>query len=432
MLTYGFSEKARIPAWTDRILRKGPNLRQLTYDSAPLRFSDHRPVYATFDCKVNIVDEERRESISQDLYQRRKADIGDTTAHIVEGDESEDEELMGYDSIEPGLPPASSDRQKWWLDNRQPARAQIAVPDGSDGQRMGLNPNRPSNPFGHTDESDWVSVPRASPRPYDANVSNSPYEKVSKPRGMPPGSGGPEPVMRKQLPPPFDTSKLPTKVGKLKLDDEVSIKSQPERQTATPPPPPPPRRQTAGSSHPVTSGSGATGFATDLSKTQALAPLPTKPRSGSVASQSSQLSRQSTNRSIKSVPPPVAKKPAHLVTGSPISKTTTGSTVNSGRSDEAASRVPPLPARSASGASQASRQSASARKAVLPAVGGSGPTAVGPGTGQVNGMKPPLPSRQQTGQAAPGSSSVDLLDSLEESGEEMGGWETLQPSSNGH
>src|SRR6187551_2244518 len=57
---YDSSEKARIPAWTDRILRKGSNLKQLAYNSAPLRFSDHRPVYAVFQCLVSMVDEELR------------------------------------------------------------------------------------------------------------------------------------------------------------------------------------------------------------------------------------------------------------------------------------------------------------------------------------------------------------------------------------
>ncbi|PHH87868.1 hypothetical protein CDD83_8295 [Cordyceps sp. RAO-2017] len=155
---YDTSEKARIPAWTDRILRKGPNLRQLSYDSAPLRFSDHRPVYATFECKVSIINEARRESISQGLYERRKAEVGDATAQVSDGQETEDEDLIGYDAIEPGLPPASSDRQKWWLENRQPARAQVAAPNGRDGQAMALNPNRPSNPFGLSDEPDWLAL----------------------------------------------------------------------------------------------------------------------------------------------------------------------------------------------------------------------------------------------------------------------------------
>ena len=81
-----------------------------------MRFSDHRPVYATFQCSVSDVDEITKEALSRKLYAKRKADIGDTTA--TAGDEDiDDEDLIGYESIAPELPPASSDRRKWWLDN---------------------------------------------------------------------------------------------------------------------------------------------------------------------------------------------------------------------------------------------------------------------------------------------------------------------------
>ena len=114
--TYDTSEKARIPAWCDRVLRKGNNIRQINYDAAPLKFSDHRPVYATFQCQVSKVDEKKKEKLSQEMYRQRRAQVGDVRAGGTM-DDSEDEDLIGYDSIEPGLPPASSDRRKWWLDN---------------------------------------------------------------------------------------------------------------------------------------------------------------------------------------------------------------------------------------------------------------------------------------------------------------------------
>jgi hypothetical protein len=114
--TYDTSEKARIPAWCDRVLRKGDNIRQINYDAAPLRFSDHRPVYATFQCLISKIDEGRKDQLSQELYRQRRTVVGDTHAVGVMED-TDDEDLIGYDSIEPGLPPASSDRRKWWLDN---------------------------------------------------------------------------------------------------------------------------------------------------------------------------------------------------------------------------------------------------------------------------------------------------------------------------
>lgn len=115
---YDTSEKARIPAWCDRVLRKGDNIRQIHYDAAPLRFSDHRPVYATFQVLVQRIDEKKKDSLKETLYRQRREVVGDTRAagHLGEY-ETDDEDLLGYDSIEPGLPSASSDRRKWWLDN---------------------------------------------------------------------------------------------------------------------------------------------------------------------------------------------------------------------------------------------------------------------------------------------------------------------------
>ncbi|MCJ1305053.1 inositol polyphosphate 5-phosphatase, partial [Hypocenomyce scalaris] len=113
---YDTSEKARIPAWTDRVLRKGDNLRQINYTTAPLRFSDHRPVYATFQCTISVVNEPLKEDISHEIYAQRRSEVGDATANS-KSNENDDDDLIGYDSIAPGLPPASSDRRKWWLDN---------------------------------------------------------------------------------------------------------------------------------------------------------------------------------------------------------------------------------------------------------------------------------------------------------------------------
>ncbi|KAI9808285.1 MAG: hypothetical protein M1825_004742 [Sarcosagium campestre] len=196
---YDTSEKARIPAWCDRVLRKGTNLRQINYDIAPLRFSDHRPVYATFQCTVNSVDEAAKDRLSRDLYARRRADIGGSAAnrrsanHGTVEQEDEDDDLIGYDSIEPGLPPASSDRRKWWLDNGEleptpsapplpfppncttkeaPARSTTKPPTAS----SILNPQRPSNPFSPTDKPNWIEPSRSKSlqqRPSTASKSST-------------------------------------------------------------------------------------------------------------------------------------------------------------------------------------------------------------------------------------------------------------------
>jgi hypothetical protein len=79
-------------------------------------FSDHRPVYATFQCEVSVVDERYREKLNLELYQQRKSAIGDRTAS-ANVEDGEDEDLIGYEPVKSGWPPASSDRQRWWLEN---------------------------------------------------------------------------------------------------------------------------------------------------------------------------------------------------------------------------------------------------------------------------------------------------------------------------
>ena len=125
------------------MLWKGKNLRQISYDSAPLRFSDHRPVYAEFQIKVNVVDEVLKEQLSLELYKQRRNEVGNATAN-KKSDDLDDEDLIGYDPIEPGLPPASSDRRKWWLENGQDNHACILVRSDYDLQVFLLD--RISNP----------------------------------------------------------------------------------------------------------------------------------------------------------------------------------------------------------------------------------------------------------------------------------------------
>lgn len=110
------SEKSRIPAWCDRILRKGEVLKQIDYTTASLRFSDHRPVYATFRCAVSAVDEVRKDILGREIYAKRQSEVENTTANAG-NDDFYNEDIIGYESIAPELPPASSDRRKWWLDN---------------------------------------------------------------------------------------------------------------------------------------------------------------------------------------------------------------------------------------------------------------------------------------------------------------------------
>ncbi|KAK5090587.1 Inositol-1,4,5-trisphosphate 5-phosphatase 1 [Lithohypha guttulata] len=155
---YDTSEKARIPAWTDRILykidpTKGTDMRQTEYTSVMnLRFSDHRPVYSTFNVQVRVVDEQKKGEILKELYAKRYRQLRED----IEDDESDSDadDLVGYQSIAPGLPPASSDRRKWWLDGDKPVASKVVPPE----EGMKLNPDRNGNPWREGGEDDWVLV----------------------------------------------------------------------------------------------------------------------------------------------------------------------------------------------------------------------------------------------------------------------------------
>ena len=375
-------------------------MRQLLYDSAPLRFSDHRPVYAAFECRVSIVDEAHRDSISQELYARRKAEVGDSIVHIGDIDDTDDEDLIGYDAIEPGLPPASSDRQKWWLDNKQPARAQIAVPNGRDGLPMAPNPHRPSNPFSQTEESDWISIPRSSSKTSLSSISSSPYEKVSLPRAMASASGT-NTISRKPQP-SYESATLPARVGRMNLGSEQGPGSS--SAAGGVPPPPPPRRQVG------TAAVGSAAIGTTPDKTQAQASMePLRP--DSAASQLSQLSfgpqASGLSQQLRGgrPAPPVARKPAHLTTSSPISSPSPRSLTGSSMESATRTAQPSLPARAATTRSAATSNGAKPRPPDLPS----------------RSKSQARPPQQQRGQ-------VDLLDSLGEGDGQMGSWETLEPS----
>ncbi len=111
-----FREKARIPAWCDRVLWKGSDLRQLNYNVSNILLSDHRPVWASFACTINVVDEARRESLRHALHAQRRSNpqILETQPQPVHTNNRDPTPL---EPISTGLPSPSSDHRKWWLDN---------------------------------------------------------------------------------------------------------------------------------------------------------------------------------------------------------------------------------------------------------------------------------------------------------------------------
>ncbi|KAF2964303.1 hypothetical protein GQX73_g9270 [Xylaria multiplex] len=307
---YDTSEKARIPAWTDRILRKGTNMRQISYNCAPLRFSDHRPVYATFQCTVNIINEPLRQRISRQLYEHRKAEVRHMAAIIDSEDSEDDEDLIGYDPIEPGLPPASSDQQRWWLENGKMARSTIAPPKSTNGggeyASVILNPNRPSNPFNATEEPDWVAIPRANSRlsSFSSSISSSPYEHINHSTLLPMSASSSVP---RKLPPALEPASLHHRMGRTSLHDEP-VAGIAQKNDA--PPPPPPRRQTNGSTLQSSNMSSAPSPLA-VPKVSGAGISQAQPRA---VSSSSQMSTKSSK-----TPPPIARKPAHLASISPTS-----------------------------------------------------------------------------------------------------------------
>ncbi|PLB54305.1 DNase I-like protein [Aspergillus steynii IBT 23096] len=149
---YDTSEKARIPAWCDRVLWRGTNLHQVNYKAADLRFSDHRPVWATFLCEISTVDETAKSELRRSLYYQKRSNSGDLVACSGETFGLSDEELTRFDPIMPGLPPASSDHQKWWLDHGAPVKSTVKPPD----VEYTLSSYRRSNPFSSSSNSNWV------------------------------------------------------------------------------------------------------------------------------------------------------------------------------------------------------------------------------------------------------------------------------------
>ncbi|KAL4991570.1 SacI homology domain-containing protein [Aspergillus falconensis] len=205
--TYDTSEKSRIPAWCDRILWKGSDLRQLGYGASNMRLSDHRPVWATFICTISIVDETRKESLRQLLHaqQRSKPQILETqSARTV------DNVLIPIDPAATGLPPPSSDHRKWWLDNGAPVKSSIRAP----AKDYILNEHRDSNPFSHSESLEWVPI-------------GATQAKVIDTRGE---------ISRKPLVPPRST----TAPASSKFLQSNSLKAEEHQKANAPPVPPKP------------------------------------------------------------------------------------------------------------------------------------------------------------------------------------------------
>ncbi|XP_044755725.1 inositol polyphosphate 5-phosphatase OCRL isoform X2 [Coccinella septempunctata] len=69
--TFDTSEKARPPAWTDRILYRGRGIYQLEYRShMDLRISDHKPVSGVFKSEISVIDQAKFRKVHEELLKR--------------------------------------------------------------------------------------------------------------------------------------------------------------------------------------------------------------------------------------------------------------------------------------------------------------------------------------------------------------------------
>jgi phosphatidylinositol-bisphosphatase len=66
------SKKQRAPAWCDRILYSGTEVYAHAYGRTELLYSDHRPVYATFELRVKAALPRRQSMIEMDDYSPKK------------------------------------------------------------------------------------------------------------------------------------------------------------------------------------------------------------------------------------------------------------------------------------------------------------------------------------------------------------------------
>lgn len=150
--TYDTSDKQRVPAWTDRILVKGPRIKNMGYSSVPqIRFSDHRPVYALYQITVSVLDKARADAIYSQLYDKHREVL------------MTNENGMLFDEH---YQYPSTDTQKWWAGPGMQTKIPVQPPQPN----MLLNPNR-VNPFGSKEPEFIPRPPVPSPRAVSPAVS---------------------------------------------------------------------------------------------------------------------------------------------------------------------------------------------------------------------------------------------------------------------
>ncbi|KAG7449414.1 inositol polyphosphate phosphatase [Guyanagaster necrorhizus] len=172
---YDTSEKARVPAWTDRILYRGNQLDLSVYSRADLRGSDHRPVFAIFRANIRIIDTAKRTALQKVLL-----DSVISTAPGEKLDEKLASLVVSLDHQD--LPLPSTDEKAWW-DTPDLPQGMVPISEFND------TPSRHSarrNPF--DEESPSSSSPSSSDEELftHALTLQTPLEPAPAPRKPPP------------------------------------------------------------------------------------------------------------------------------------------------------------------------------------------------------------------------------------------------------
>ena len=263
------------------------------------------------------------------------------------------------------------------------ARSSVGPPAPPNGNStVVLNPNRPANPFHPTEEPDWVSVPRSESRLSSfSSISSSPYEHINHSNILSTSASSSAP---RKLPPPFDPAALPAKAGRLNLAEEQALSRSLKNKA---PPPPPPRRQTSTQSLPQPVPARSSTF-------------PAAPPSGSNSQISSASTSAGSLNKAKPGAPPVARKPAHLVTTSPTNSPPTSEPAQfpafSANGTTAAGAKPTIPRKPSARVSDLTA-SLHASRAGAGAVAGTKPTPLTGGMRNTGILPPPLQPERATG-----------------------------------
>lgn len=157
---YDSSEKQRVPAWTDRVLYsvnnvgsagggEGHQLRQMVYDRAELKTSDHRPVYAMFRAEVRVFDKEKRNRMRKEILMRASkggvAGRGTNGQHRGDDDDDDDDDDDELDLPDPSSPTTSSSGRANWFDSR--AASGTSEVDDGEGEDEESGDDVDGNPF---------------------------------------------------------------------------------------------------------------------------------------------------------------------------------------------------------------------------------------------------------------------------------------------